>query len=139
VAEMVGIVLCFLNDKFSRKVMIILFIVSAGILSFLTVVMPHDVSNEITWKTYLIIAFALVGRVNASSAMCSGYVYTVRMFPPSVRGTLFTICLSIAKLGSLAAPVINTLWKPLPHVIFSGSTVLAAIFLIILPDPSNLY
>ncbi len=139
VAEMIGYALCAFNEKFSRKLMIIIFIVSAGLLSFLTVLMPHDAPNEITWRTYIVISFALCGRVTASAGMSSGYVYTVRMFPPSVRSTLFTVCVSIAKIGSLSAPVINTLWKPLPHIIFSGTTVLAAIFLVILPDPSKLH
>jgi hypothetical protein len=120
----------------------IFFLVCASCFCLFVTVVPKESAIELTWRSYMIVLFASIGKAMGSAAFNSGYVYTFKMFPISVRNTLFAMCSSIGKLGPLISPQINLLrniiWEPLPYLIFSSSAFIGSVLLVFLPDPSKL-
>ena len=141
VAEAIGYTLCFLNNRYSRKKLLILFIASAAFFCMIVSVIPKDEPNETTWCTVLTILFATFGKAAASASFNSVYVYTYLMFPTNVRNTLYAFCTSASRIGSLVAPQVNLLrhlvWAPLPYITFSMTAIVAAAFLIFFPDQAS--
>lgn len=142
IAEVIGYISCHLNDKFSRKRVMIFFLGTAGIMCLIVALIPKDVSSDLSVNSILVILFASIGKAMASAAFNSGYVFTTKLYPTSVRNTLVALVSSIGRTGSLISPQINLLrklvWEPLPYFIFSGSSLLACLLTIFLPDPTNL-
>lgn len=142
IGEFIGYSICFLNDKFSRKKVMIIFLMSATLFCLLASLSPKELDGQTTWRSFLTIFFATAGKAAASASFNSIFVYTFRMFPTNVRNTLFALCNSIGKIGSLLSPQINVLrtlvWEPLPYFVFSSSAVIASFVLFFLPDPSKL-
>ena len=88
------------------------------------------------------IIFALTGKTMASALTNSLYVYTNQMYPTNVRNTFVLLVSSLGRVGSIVSPQINLLqnlvWKPLPYIIFSSSSLLGCLFIFLLPEPSSL-
>lgn len=141
-AEASGYALSLLDSKFLAKRVMIMFLWSAAFFSALVILIPRDSGDDITWRSYLLIAVATLGKMTASSAYNSGYGYTYKMFPASIRNTMFTVCLSIGKFGPIFAPTVimlqTVMFKSFPYVVFTGCAMLASAILLILPDPSNI-
>ena len=135
IAELVGYMCCHLNDKFNRKKMLIVFFALTGLSCLIVVFVPNN-------QSILLIAFASVGKAMAAALYNSSYVYTNQMFPTNVRNTFVLLVSSLGRVGSIVSPQINLLqtlvWKQLPYIIFSSSTLIACIFVFVLPDPSKL-
>lgn len=93
-AEIVGYVSCHLNDKFSRKKVLIGFLGSGGLMCLVVAVIPKSAINGITWNSVLIIIFASIGKAMLSAAFNSGYVFTSKLYPTNVRSTLVSLVLS---------------------------------------------
>jgi MFS family permease len=94
-AEVVGYISCHLNDKFSRKKVMIGFLGTAGLVCLAVAVIPKDnASGGVTWDSALIILFASFGKAAASAAFNSGYVLTSKLYPTNVRSTLASLVLS---------------------------------------------
>jgi len=147
-AETIGYASCHLNDAFSRKKVLIGFLGSASLMCLIVALIPIDSSImfnifnlNISLNSILIILFASIGKAMASAAFNSGYVFTSKSYPTSVRNTLVSLVSSIGRVGSIISPQINLLrtlvWAPLPYFIFSGSSLLACLFTIFVPDPTN--
>ena len=135
IAELIGYASCHLNDKFNRKLMLIIFFGLTGVLCFSVTLIPIS-------QTILVIVGASIGKAMAAAAFNSCYVYTSQLFPTNVRTTFLMFVSSIGRIGSMISPQINLLqtlvWKPLPYIIFSSSSFVACLLVFILPDPSKL-
>ena len=143
VAEIFGYICCHLNDKFSRKKVLIGFLGSASLMCLTVAVIPQNNDNKtISWNSILIIIFASIGKAMASAAFNSGYVFTSKQYPTNVRNTLVSLVSSIGRVGSLISPQINLLrvlvWDALPYLIFSFTSLIACLFTLFLPDTSSL-
>lgn len=143
-AEIIGYTLCYLNDKFGRKRMMIIFLVSCGVVCLIVALLP-SVSNKdgsLSWSSILKIIFASAGKASASAAFNSCYIYNSLLYPTNVRTTIVLFASNIGRVGSYISPQINLLqklvWQPLPYIIFSGSAVLASISVALLPDPDKI-
>ena len=66
------------------------------------------------------IVCVLLGKVGASGAFSTSFVYTAELFPTPIRGTAVGICSTFGRVGSLAAPQLALF---LPRVTFKVSTV----------------
>jgi MFS family permease len=141
IAEVIGYISCHLNDKFSRKRVMIFFLGTAGIMCLIVALIPKDVSSDLSVNSILVILFASIGKAMASAAFNSGYVFTSKLYPVNVRNTLVSLVLSVGRIGSLISPQINLLktlvWAPLPYLIFSFSSLIASFTMIFVPNPSN--
>lgn len=141
IAEASGYALSLLDSKFPAKRVMLMFLWSAAFFSALVILIPRDTGDEHTWRSYLLIAVATLGKMAVSAAYNSGYGYTYKMFPAAIRNTMFTVCLSIGKLGPMLAPTVIMLqavvFKSFPYMVFTACAMLASAFLLILPDPSS--
>jgi MFS family permease len=131
-AELFGLCLChFCATKFDRKIPLILFFTLCS-LSILTIPLTH--------KTYPIISLssALCAKLFISASQALSWIYTTETYPTVIRSTGVGLTVSIARLGGVWAPQISLLsqsvWFPLPYIIFSISSFIAAICAIFLPE-----
>lgn len=141
-AEVVGYTLCHLNDKFGRKKMMIIFLTLSAAVCLLVALIPSSSNHEsISWNSILKIIFASVGKAMVSAAFNSCYIYNSLLYPTNVRTTIVLFASNIGRTGSYISPQINLLqtlvWRPLPYIIFSGSSLLASICFFLLPDPDK--
>ncbi|CAF1467909.1 unnamed protein product [Adineta steineri] len=131
-AELFGLCLCqFCATKFDRKIPLVLFFTLCS-LSILMIPITH--------KTYPIISLssALCAKLFISAAQALSWIYTSETYPTVIRSTGVGLTVSIARLGGVWAPQISLLaqsvWFPLPYIIFSISSFIAALFAIFLPE-----
>ena len=79
IAEIVGYASCHLNDRFSRKKVLIGFLGSASAMCLVVALIPIDSNNKsLTVNSVLIMVFASIGKAAASAAFNSGYVFTTK-------------------------------------------------------------
>ncbi len=131
-AELFGLCLChFCATKFDRKIPLILFFTLCS-LSILTIPLTH--------KTYPTISLssALCAKLFISAAQALSWIYTSETYPTVIRSTGVGLTVSMARLGGVWAPQISLLsqsvWFPLPYIIFSICSLIAAICAIFLPE-----
>jgi hypothetical protein len=131
-AELFGLCLChFCATKFDRKIPLILFFTLCS-LSILTIPLTH--------KKYPIISLssALLAKLFISASQALSWVYASETYPTVIRSTGVGLSVSIARLGGVWAPQISLLaqsvWFPLPYIIFSVCAFIAAIFAMFLPE-----
>lgn len=144
-AEMTGYSLSFLNEKFKRKKIFMIFAVLSGVtclaVALIQFIKDSD-DGSIDLKIILLIIFTFLGKTTASGAYNSSFVYTSLMFPTRVRNSMILFCDSIGSFGAILSPEINLLGevvlKQLPYLLFSLLSFVGFIFIVILPDPSSL-
>ncbi|CAF0862532.1 unnamed protein product [Rotaria sp. Silwood1] len=131
-AELFGLCLChFCATKFDRKIPLISFFTLCS-LSILTIPITH--------KTYPLISLssALCAKLFISASQALSWIYTSETYPTVIRSTGVGLTVSIARLGGVWAPQISLLaqsvWFPLPYIIFSICSFIAAFFAIFLPE-----
>ena len=143
IAELVGYLLCLLNDKFGRRRMLALFYLFAGLMCASVSAIPKPTKSEGAghWKSVLTLLFATIGRAMISGAATSSYIFTSQLYPTRMRGTLLFLVTCVGKVGSLISPQINLLqdlvWKPLPYLIFGVSSLFASIFVVFIPNVAD--
>ncbi|CAF2958575.1 unnamed protein product [Rotaria sp. Silwood2] len=131
-AELFGLCLChFCATKFDRKIPLIIFFTLCS-LSILTIPITH--------KNYPLISLssALCAKLFISASQALSWIYTSETYPTVIRSTGVGLTVSIARLGGVWAPQISLLsqsvWFPLPYIIFSICSFIAAFFAIFLPE-----
>ena len=131
-AELIGLCLCyFCASKFGRKSPLILFFTLCS-LSIIIIPMTH-------WQHPLIsLSSALSAKLFISAAQALSWIYTSETYPTVLRSTGVGLTVSIARIGGVWAPQISLLaqsvWFPLPYIIFSVCSFSAGIFAIGLPE-----
>ncbi|CAF1172767.1 unnamed protein product [Rotaria sordida] len=132
VAELFGLCLChFCATKFDRKIPLISFFTLCS-LSILIIPIIH--------KQYPLISLlsALSAKLFISASQALSWIYTSETYPTVIRSTGVGLTVSIARLGGVWAPQISLLaqsvWFPLPYIIFSICSLIAAFFAIFLPE-----
>jgi MFS family permease len=63
----------------------------------------------------MMMVLSTIGRAGVSAAFASVYVYTVELFPTSVRHRSLALCSMFARVGNLIAPFISDLVGSLIH------------------------
>ncbi len=131
-AELFGLCLChFCATKFDRKIPLILFFTLCS-LSILTIPLTHKNYPTIS------LASALCAKLFISAAQALSWIYTSETYPTVIRSTGVGLTVSIARLGGVWAPQISLLsqsvWFPLPYIIFSICSLIAAVCAIFLPE-----
>jgi MFS family permease len=137
-AEIFGYSLCFLNDKFGRKRMLIIFLTTSSLVCLVVALIPVNASST----AWLVLLFASLGKACASAAFNSCYVYSSYFFPTRIQNTMVLLVCSMGRLGSVVSPQINLLgqvvWSQLPYFIFSGGSFIGNIFIFLLPHPESI-
>ena len=135
VSEAFGYLCCYLNDKYSRKKVLIGFFILSTCFCLVVALTP---STSEKLNIILVILFASLGKAMCSAAYNSVYVFTSQVYPTHVRNTLVSVISCSSRIGSLISPQINMLrtlvWGPLPYFIFSGASLLSCLCTFFLPD-----
>lgn len=155
ILEFLGYSLCHLNDKYGRKRLFVTYLGLASLMCLSVALIQlwfQPTSPSLASSSHLssflkqpskilLVLVALAGKAMASAAFNSAYVYTSQMYPTEVRNTLLMLVSSIGRIGSIISPQINLLGdlllKQLPFLIFSLSSMIGCLFIVILPDPSK--
>ncbi|KAJ8029557.1 Organic cation transporter protein [Holothuria leucospilota] len=80
---------------------------------------------------------ATIGKFGISASFALVYVWAVEIFPTPLRGNGLGLCTLSSQIGGIISPLITLLtsvWLPLPFVIFGGSTLLAGVMSLMLPE-----
>ncbi|RNA29949.1 Solute carrier family 22 member [Brachionus plicatilis] len=135
-AEAIGYMACHLNEIFRRKYVYIAFLFLASVMCLLVAMLPNDQNGSI-----LVTVFALIGKTMISGAFNISYNYTSSMFPAIIRNTLSLSVSCVGRAGSIISPIINllgnTVWKPLPYIIFSAFSLVGCFLIASLPEPKG--
>lgn len=131
-AELFGLCLChFIVTKFDRKGPLVLFFMLCS-LSILAIPLTH--------KHYPLICLssALCAKLFISASQALSWVYTSETYPTVIRSTGVGLTVSIARIGGVWAPQISLLsqsvWFPLPYLIFSVCCFMAGVLALFLPE-----
>ena len=131
-AELIGLCLChFCATKFGRKIPLVLFFLLCS-LSIVAIPLTH--------KNYPLVSLgsALLAKLFISASQALSWIYTSETYPTVIRSTGVGLTVSIARLGGVWAPQISLLsqsvWFPLPYLIFSVCSFVAALFAMFLPE-----
>ena len=142
IAEAVGYITCYFHNKYSLKKLVLILMLLMEVVVIVQIFVPEEIHGQMTWRTHLIILISSAGKALSSAAFTTIYVYTIKMYPTTVRNTMYAACVSFGRVGSLISPQINLLrfytWEFMPNVIYSVSTTLGILILAFLPDPSRL-
>lgn len=122
VSESIGDMCCYINDKYSRKKVLIGFLAAASVMCLSVVLIPLDrQSIGINVNSVLVILFASAGKAMASAAFNSVYVFTSQVYPTHVRNTMVSVVSCSSRLGSFMSPSINMLKVKALALFYSSS------------------
>jgi OCT family organic cation transporter-like MFS transporter 4/5 len=120
--------------------MLIIFLVVSSLVCLIVAVLPSG-SNSLA-IVIVKMAFVFFGKASASAAFNSAFIYNSLLYSTSVRSTIVLFASNFGNIGSFVSPQINLLqvfvWRPLPYLIFSGSSLIASLCVLLLPDPEKI-
>ena len=162
IAEMIGYILCYVNDVFGRKRTTLGFLIATAIMysliaflssdeGHLAPALPNLVNNStdsglssaepterIPAKAIYIMVFALIGKCAVSGLYNLAYIYTSELYPIKTRNTAILFLTCFGGASSLVSPQINLLkshvWNPLPYIIYAISALIAVVCVMYLPE-----
>lgn len=131
-AEFFGLVLChYCATKFGRKIPLIMYFTLCA-LSILAIPITHKKYPMIS------LSFAVCAKLCISASQALSWIYASETYPTVIRSTGVGLSVSIARVGGVWAPQISLLaqsvWFPLPYIIFSLASFIAALFSMLLPE-----
>lgn len=140
-AEMVGYTGGILGSKYSRNKILKVCLTLAGICCIVVAFIPVTSNSITSWNSILIMLCVFIGKAMSATAFNLIYIYTNQLYPTFVRNTIVSYTASAGRFGSIISPLINllgtTVWKPLPYLIFSSASFIAAGCLFFIPDASK--
>ncbi|NXN88804.1 S22AD protein, partial [Bombycilla garrulus] len=88
-------------------------------------------------QSVVITVLAIIGKMTATAAFTTSYVYAAELFPTVLRQTGVGLCSTMARVAGILAPLIIPLseyHEAIPMAIFGSVTVLVALSCIMLPE-----
>ncbi|XP_047110116.1 organic cation transporter protein-like [Schistocerca piceifrons] len=126
------ILLCTLN-RWGRKTLMCGTMLLAGAALLLTLFVPYNM-------TWLIITFAMIGKLGITAAYGTLYIFSAEQFPTVIRNVALGASSTCARVGGILAPYVNLLaeyWQPLPLLIFGALSLAAGVTALLLPETMN--
>lgn len=120
-------------NRWGRRTILCGCMMAAGVALLLTLV----VSEDMNW---LIITFAMIGKLAITAAYGTIYIFSAEQFPTVVRNVGLGASSMVARVGGILAPYLNLLgqiWKPLPLIICGGLAFLGGLLSLMLPETRN--
>ncbi|CAF1226466.1 unnamed protein product [Rotaria sordida] len=125
ICEMIGLGVCHALASLveRRRLLIVFFIATALALALIPV--TYDKQPDVS------LAFALIGKLTASSCQLLIVVYTTETYPTALRSTGVGLSACIARLVAMMGPQLSatqySVWFPLPYTVYSLASCLAAL------------
>ena len=127
---MAYIITLFIMDSFGRRPLLSLCQLLAGLSCVCAGFVP------ITYY-WIRLTLALIGKMEASAAFATVFVYSAELFPTPVRNSAIGLCSKLARIGALLAPSIASLDSVLaclPFLIMGGAAILVGSLSFLLPE-----
>ncbi|XP_059154009.1 organic cation transporter protein-like [Physella acuta] len=94
---------------------------------------------------WITLTLSLIGRLGNAATYVIIYIYAAELFPTVVRSTAMGVCSITESFGGIIAPYIVDIHlvtsyhvgKALPLIIFGGSSILAGLLALLLPETSK--
>ncbi|XP_052903034.1 organic cation transporter protein-like [Anopheles moucheti] len=93
--------------------------------------------KDITW---LNVGLFLMSKMAISLSFSTLYIYTAEIFPTNLRQSFISFCSMVGRFGSMLAPqmpLLQTLWAPLPMVLFGSVAVLSGVLILEFPETTG--
>ncbi|XP_071801158.1 organic cation transporter protein-like [Asterias amurensis] len=127
--EIPGILLSWwMVDRYGRRFTTSSAYTTSGVACLITMCIPPGVARAVV---------AMVGKFAAAAAFNLVYLYSVEIYPTVTRTMGMGMSSMVARVSGILAPIILILgkyWHPLPLFVFGGSSVLAGLFTLLLPE-----
>ncbi|XP_071957178.1 organic cation transporter protein-like [Antedon mediterranea] len=120
-------------QKFGRRSILTICLIFTGTMSFINIWIPSSFPNIRT-------AISMTGRFFVNGTFMIVYLITAEIFSTDVRTTGLGICSFMSRFAGVLAPQIlflEKLWKPLPLVAFSFTSMSAGLLVLLLPETLN--
>ncbi|XP_060656408.1 organic cation transporter protein [Drosophila nasuta] len=88
-------------------------------------------------QNWLIITLFLIGKLGITSSFAVIYTYTAEMMPTVIRSGGVGVMSTFARFGAMLAPfvpLLGTYYEPLPMLLFGGTSMLAGLLSLLLPE-----
>ena len=109
IAEILGYMLCYLNDKLGRKKTLCgFFLIGAFMYGAIALLAETTLLDDST-KGILSMILSLIGKCVISGTYNISYIYTSELYPTANRNTAIQFLSCIGSISSLIAPQINLL------------------------------
>ena len=127
IAELLGYLICTINDRIGRKRAIMIYFILSGIICLVISFVPRneelDNKDKVIIDAVIIIILVSIGKCMASAAFNTCYVFTSEYYQTNVRNFAILFVSCIGNVGGFISPQVNLskdFWKPLPYLIFSS-------------------
>ncbi|XP_048258453.1 organic cation transporter protein-like [Haliotis rufescens] len=132
----------FLLDRVGRKWLHCGFFLGGGLACLATIFPVLYAGEDAKWTLVLL---SLIGKMGASGAFATVYIYTAELFPTPVRNVGLGAGSMCSRLGGVISPYIVDLGilveggfgEALPLMVFGGAAVLAGVLTFFLPETLN--
>ncbi|XP_038214558.1 organic cation transporter protein-like [Zerene cesonia] len=121
--------LIFMN-RFGRKFPLICGYALCGVTCVLFAFVPSGLN-------WLKITLYLISKLVVAACYTGVVTYIIELFPTSVRGSLFGLCILFASLGTTLAPLTPSLSTIMMSICFGCSAITSSILLFFVPETNN--
>ncbi|XP_013413463.1 organic cation transporter protein-like [Lingula anatina] len=139
-----GYALCFTIDRFGRKKIYTLCLVTGGLACLSTLFVHLYGEEDATYSYYVKMALSTVGKLGIAAAYGISYIWGVELFPTVVRNFSLGLGSVASCAGAILTPIVVREVKAdsigedtLPLVIFGVAAIFGAICTIPLPETTN--
>ncbi|XP_038058409.1 organic cation transporter protein-like [Patiria miniata] len=118
----------FVMEKYGRRFTMFAFFMFGGLFCLATIFVPLGAGR---------VAVAMTGKFAITAAFNHIYIYTCEIHPTVVRSIGLGASSMAARVSGVLCPIILILgkyWQPLPLCVFGGSSVLAGMLSLMLPE-----
>ncbi|XP_022331022.2 organic cation transporter protein-like isoform X2 [Crassostrea virginica] len=135
-AELIGSLMCLLLDKTGRKPFHIGVLMGGSLACFLTLIPMIFLDKSFNW---LMITFAMIGKLGVSAAFGEIFIYTGELFPTVLRSFIMGLSGAGSRVGSILSPYLfymasGTFGKILPFLLYGILTFVVGILSFKLPE-----
>ncbi|XP_038058237.1 organic cation transporter protein-like [Patiria miniata] len=118
----------FVMEKFGRRFSLSALFVSGGVFCLISSFVPLGAGR---------VAVAMIGKFASTAAFNHVYIYSSELYPTVIRSIGMGASSMTARISGVLCPIILILgkyWQPLPLCVFGGSSVLAGMLSLMLPE-----
>ncbi|XP_053658044.1 organic cation transporter protein-like [Anopheles marshallii] len=123
----------FILNRFGRRKTQCGSLILSGVFCLLALTALKDI-------TWLNVSLFLMSKMAISLSFSTLYIYTAEIFPTNLRQSFISFCSMVGRFGSMLAPqmpLLQTLWAPLPMVLFGSVAVLSGILILEFPETTG--
>ncbi|XP_022103973.1 organic cation transporter protein-like [Acanthaster planci] len=118
----------FIMERLGRRLSLAGFYICGGAFCLITIFIPLGPARA---------AVAMIGKFSVTGAFNHIYIYSCEIYPTVVRSIGMGMSSMVGRVSGILCPIILLLgkyWEPLPLCVFGGSSLLAGVLSLMLPE-----